>query len=60
LAGVSSHPLKDIKVNYYTLLLQLLRIGIPYEVIQEMSREEILYLLTVNLVQEERQQQKHG
>jgi len=39
------------------MLLQLLRIGIPYESIQEMGREEILYLLTVNMVQEEKRNQ---
>jgi|TARA_R110000824_G_scaffold132585_1_gene295151 hypothetical protein len=39
------------------MLLQLLRIGIPYEAIQEMDREEIFYLLTVNMVQEEKRNQ---
>ena len=57
MAGVSNNPLNDIKVSHYTMLLQLLRIGIPYESIQEMGREEILYLLTVNMVQEEKRNQ---
>jgi len=48
-----------MKVSYYTMLLQLLQIGIPYEAIQEMDQTEILYILTVNMVQEERRNQ-HG
>jgi|TARA_B110000263_G_C15220110_1_gene469486 hypothetical protein len=57
LAGVSNNSLADVKIYYYSLLLQLLKIGIPYEAIQEMSQTEILYILTVNMVQEERQNQ---
>ena len=59
MAGVSNNSLGDVKVYYYSLLLQLLKIGIPYEAVQEMSQSEILYILTVNMVQEERQN-KHG
>ena len=58
MAGVNNNGLADMKVYYYSLLLQLLQIGIPYEAVQEMSQTEILYILTVNMVQEERRNQQ--
>ena len=58
MAGVRPNPLRDMKVNYYIMLLRLLQVGVPYDAIQVMSKEEVLYLLTVNMVQEERQQER--
>lgn len=59
MAGVRPNLLRDIKVHYYVMLLQLLRIGVPYDAIQHMSQQDIFYLLTVNMVQEERQQERY-
>lgn len=43
-----------IKIQYYSMLLKLLTIGIPYDAIKEMDEEEIVYILATNAALEER------
>ena len=43
--------------NFYFILLKLLKIGIPYNVIFQMSESEIKHIIAIDLAVEERNQE---
>ena len=54
MGGMETDPYRTLKISHYFMLLRLLQLGIPYDEIFRLTREEINYFLTIGNVIEER------